>query len=605
MSRSAWTAVFVVVGSQAALAQAPLGTAFTYQGRLTDSSTPAAGTYDFRFSLHTASAGGTQRGPTLFEEDIPVVGGLFSIALDFGPGVFAGSALWLEIGVRAGSSTGPFTVLGARQEVTPTPNAIFSTFSATAGAVPWGSIQQLPPTLADNVDNDTLASLPCAEGQVPTWRAAPAGWICGAGSTPVGSSQRGIVVVAKSGGHFSSIQAALDSISDNAADKTYLVRVAPGVYNERVTMKPYVDIEGAGRGTVRITAPPSGSRSTGTLNGASDAEARFLSVEVSGSGAAGAAVASNGGSPSLTHVSVIASVAGGEAYGIVNLAGSPTQMEDIAVSATSSGAASYGIYSESSSPEIRRATVVVSGPTSVGILNDASTTRMTDVTIEAGQALVAGDATGVWNRNSSFATMVRIGISLRAGGRGGAGWGVRSEGSALRAELVDIAVGCSDPFGACPGGMSFENACAKGSPAVRRTSISVAGGGISSDCGRLALSDVDVSTFGYREAIRGVDLDLDRVTVHTGYVSAGNSLTMKNTTSDCLAGACVYLQGGTTLEVVSSQVLNEVSGGASISNASDSPVQIAGSRLGGAVGGPATCAFTVNRSLQPLTADCQ
>ena len=43
-----------------------------------------------------------------------------------------------------------------------------------------------------------------------------------------------IVKVAKSGPGFRSIQAALDSIRDANEDNTYLVSVAPGVYEEQV-----------------------------------------------------------------------------------------------------------------------------------------------------------------------------------------------------------------------------------------------------------------------------------------------------------------------------------------------------------------------------------
>lgn len=50
------------------------------------------------------------------------------------------------------------------------------------------------------------------------------------------------VTVAKSGGDYTSIQAALNGITDASSTKSYLVRVGPGVYTGQVTMKPYVDI---------------------------------------------------------------------------------------------------------------------------------------------------------------------------------------------------------------------------------------------------------------------------------------------------------------------------------------------------------------------------
>jgi hypothetical protein len=56
-----------------------------------------------------------------------------------------------------------------------------------------------------------------------------------------------VVVVAKSGGDYTTINAALDSISDNSPESVYLVWVGPGVYSETVEMKPYVHIQGAGQ----------------------------------------------------------------------------------------------------------------------------------------------------------------------------------------------------------------------------------------------------------------------------------------------------------------------------------------------------------------------
>jgi hypothetical protein len=57
--------------------------AFTYQGSLTDGGTPANGVYDFSFTLHTASSGGTLKGGPLVTEDVSVSNGLFTVTLSF------------------------------------------------------------------------------------------------------------------------------------------------------------------------------------------------------------------------------------------------------------------------------------------------------------------------------------------------------------------------------------------------------------------------------------------------------------------------------------------------------------------------------------------
>jgi hypothetical protein len=118
-------AALLLAASGPVLAQpAALGTAFTYQGRLTDAGFAADGVFDFELELFDAASAGSQVGSTVVRDDVAVVNGLFILALDFGAGVFTGNARWLEIGVRPGASSGAFTTLSGRQELTPVPNAL-------------------------------------------------------------------------------------------------------------------------------------------------------------------------------------------------------------------------------------------------------------------------------------------------------------------------------------------------------------------------------------------------------------------------------------------------------------------------------------------------
>src|SRR5262245_52708105 len=102
----------------------PIGTAFTYQGRLTDSAAPPNANSDFEFLLFDLASGGAQQGPTVPRNAVVVANGLFTVSLDFGT-VFAGSKRWLEVRVRPAGG-GAFTTLSPRQELTPSPNAVFS-----------------------------------------------------------------------------------------------------------------------------------------------------------------------------------------------------------------------------------------------------------------------------------------------------------------------------------------------------------------------------------------------------------------------------------------------------------------------------------------------
>jgi len=123
--------------------------AFTYQGQLADNGSPANGFYDLTFSVWTNSAGPAQVGDTITNLAVPVSDGLFTVTLDFGPGVFDGSERWLEIGV-ATNGGGVFPSLSARQPITSTPYAIKAgsvDASAISGTLP---LAQLPATVVTN-----------------------------------------------------------------------------------------------------------------------------------------------------------------------------------------------------------------------------------------------------------------------------------------------------------------------------------------------------------------------------------------------------------------------------------------------------------------------
>jgi hypothetical protein len=124
---------FVVALSASSGRAAAVGTAFTYQGRLSDGGLAGNAAYDFQFTLYDAPTGGSQVGPLVIRDDVSVASGLFTVALDFGA-VFTGAALFLEIAVRPGSSTGAYATFGGRQELTPSPQAVFSAVTGDPAA---------------------------------------------------------------------------------------------------------------------------------------------------------------------------------------------------------------------------------------------------------------------------------------------------------------------------------------------------------------------------------------------------------------------------------------------------------------------------------------
>jgi hypothetical protein len=142
------TAGLVQAAPEGAPLAAPMGDAFTYQGYLTDGGSPANGTYDFEFALYDDVSAGSTVGSLVVVDDAPVSEGYFTVELDFG-GVFDGTALWLEIGVRPGASPGGYQQLLPRQPLTASPYALY------ASHVSWSGVSGMPAGFADNTDDDT------------------------------------------------------------------------------------------------------------------------------------------------------------------------------------------------------------------------------------------------------------------------------------------------------------------------------------------------------------------------------------------------------------------------------------------------------------------
>jgi len=191
-------------------AQAPMGTAFTYQGQLRQSGAPVDGTCDFQFDLWNAASAGTQIGSTLTQTGVAVTRGLFTVLLDFGASPFQGEARYLESAVRCPTGSGSYTTLSPRQALTPVPYALY------AATAPWTGLIGIPAGFADGADNDTTYTaggglglaggqfsvlgsyrLPqsCGNGQVPKWDGAA--WACAADNDTTYTAGAGLSLTGK------------------------------------------------------------------------------------------------------------------------------------------------------------------------------------------------------------------------------------------------------------------------------------------------------------------------------------------------------------------------------------------------------------------------
>ena len=143
----------LLAGSPTDVAQ---GTAFTYQGELSDGGNPATGTYNLKAIVYDAAFNGNALTPALVAT-VQAINGRFTVTLDPGVGIFTGGPRWLEFYMRTNGG-GLLTMLSPRQSITPTPYATFAAGANAAGLS--GTIS------AGNIASGTITSNLLASGAV-------------------------------------------------------------------------------------------------------------------------------------------------------------------------------------------------------------------------------------------------------------------------------------------------------------------------------------------------------------------------------------------------------------------------------------------------------
>ena len=120
--------------------------AFSYQGRLNTDGQASSGMYDFRFRLATDPLANNYVAGPFLTNGVYVTNGLFTVAIDFGPGVFIGNSYWLEVDVRTNGGA-DYTVLTPLQPVMPAPYALFAnTASNLSGTLPAAQLTGAVPS---------------------------------------------------------------------------------------------------------------------------------------------------------------------------------------------------------------------------------------------------------------------------------------------------------------------------------------------------------------------------------------------------------------------------------------------------------------------------
>lgn len=317
---------------------AALGGGFTYQGSLARGGqlVSGAGACAMRFSLWDAAAGGAQVGGAQTVGGVDFVQGLFTVTLNdagqLGAAPFAGEARWLQ--VEAACPAGAALTSLGRQAI---------------AAVPYASHSQSTAALQGR----PLSAAAPAPGQLLAWD--------GGAWAPASAHARTVLVSPRAtpAASGAALAEALAAISDASADRPYLLKIEPGVYDlgpAALQMKPYVDVEGSGQGVTSLTGAGGPSDAAAVVLGASNAELRQLTVRVSAADVASTtAIRNTGVSPRLTDVTVQVTAptgANNRVFGIANVDGASPQLRRVTVHMRG-GRELFGLYNlRDSSPTV-------------------------------------------------------------------------------------------------------------------------------------------------------------------------------------------------------------------------------------------------------------
>ena len=252
----------------------------THQGFLVENGTPVNSTVALKFGVYSASSGGSP----LWEEthnSVAVADGYYAVVLGsqtpLTAGLFSSATRYLQVSANTG---GGYVDL-PRQVLSSVPYA----FKASqADVAPWSGLTGVPAGFADGVDNE-------------------------------GGDYDHVITVSPSGGDFTSVAAALSSISGSSSTNRYLVWVGPGVYTETAlsSVPAYVHLRGAGpNATVVTSSRTAGSpgNAAATVDLLEDSGISDMTVRNTGTGTFGIALYSAQTSRDTTVNNVVAEANG-------------------------------------------------------------------------------------------------------------------------------------------------------------------------------------------------------------------------------------------------------------------------------------------------------
>jgi hypothetical protein len=262
-----------------------------FQGYLTDAGgNPLNGSHALTFRIYDTASGGT-----LFWQEthgaVPVSQGAFAVMLGsqgspLTPGVFGGSDRYIELAI---DNNPPLP----RQQLAAVPYAM-QAYAAQTALQATHALTATTAISASTATTATVAKMAETAGTAITATTATTATVALSVLDSGGGYAR-TVVVAESGGDYTSVAAALNSIVDASAATRYLVYVAAGVYTETnlVDVKPYIHLQGAGPNvtvvnSLRTGATPGSAAATAQLG--SNGRISDLTLRNQGTGNYGIAV---------------------------------------------------------------------------------------------------------------------------------------------------------------------------------------------------------------------------------------------------------------------------------------------------------------------------
>lgn len=122
-----------------------LGSAFSYQGRLTSAGANYSGPADFICTIYDGPSGTGVVSSPLTLAQVPVIAGVFSLQIPADPSWFAKAPdRYLELQVRTPAGSGDYQTLTPRQRIGQVPAAMVATVAQSAQSVPWSGISEKP-----------------------------------------------------------------------------------------------------------------------------------------------------------------------------------------------------------------------------------------------------------------------------------------------------------------------------------------------------------------------------------------------------------------------------------------------------------------------------